>query len=461
MLVPSRQREADASLRDIEAKIKKCHQNRNQEDLEEMELERLKSKTEEKRLENLKELSPSPDSLNSMNLTIKGDDITSKMVGFLKTQNLKIVSNNGVVLAYKLNIIDSQVAVYKTKNSKEWEKTYALLGKDFIELTVIDRDAITISFNGIIDTRGFNRKSDMRGDIRHAEAHFKQMFTDENDTTDEKTKILKSTIDLLRKQNLLAATKINGLSYMNPISGTFMGAEYYKMFLLGAKKEQYVSNEDHYTLPIVNYRAEIKNPQKFVNVDLPTMQDTEACREIRKSIKSRFKNIRPINALTVTKTDDKFHIHSNINCRPSWSQPVVIREEALGFSPFFGEKVNYYSLQTLPQERYNVELYNSGKRTNYDSYWATLNPSLVYEEVEKIGKTIVYVKVDSAIFLSQVKEVVMLQINELDFTLADDIDDIVTFIATIPARLTEDAVADATFVIAPNKVKASLQYYLG
>ena len=437
------------------------------------ELEKQKYAAEKNKIKNSQELGVAPYNLNGLSITITTEDtgIKTKFLSLISTMDLKKVADNGITSEYKLNYIDTVLKLGNSEEAKRLRELYAPLGKDFLKITFEEAGTITISLEGIIDEKKFNAKSDIIGDIRDEEKRFKVMFSNSDSTRECKQRILKAIINFIHGQNLQASTKIEHLSFLHKLDANKDKLTYVAGFMLGGSPLKDLLEQNFFTAKVHRYKSEIKNPQSFVNVylkqkgkelvEVETLSEKESCTVLKNAIKKQF---TPRNGVSVNMIDGKFYAYAEVNCRPNWNKPVVIGNETLIFSPLFETKMNYYSFETLIQERHPMELVSSGQKAYATPNWCFDNQGLVYrlpEDTMKLDEeSLYYKKITSTTLLTKAEKAVTLNINDLNFTLADNADDIADFIDTIPAKLSEDAISDAKFTVAPNQVRAALQYYL-
>jgi len=425
-------------------------------------------------IRNSRELGAAPHKLNGLSITITtGDkDFKNNLLSLISKMDLKKVTDNGTISEYKLNYIDDILASGNSDKTERLQKLYTPLGKDFLKITFEEEGSISISLEGIVDEKNFNSKTNIIGDIRDEEKRFKEMFSNSESTTKHKQRILKAIINFIYEQNLQASAKIEGISFLYKLNDTAAVTDmisqlsHTKNFIVAENAIE----DDFFTVPVSSYKSEIKNPQNFVNVylekkgkelvDLETLSQQESCKVLRDAIKKPFK---PRAGLSVNIVDGKSYAYAEVNCRPNWNKPIQIDDETLTFLPVFDDNVNYYSFETLMQERYTIALASSGQKAYATPNWCYANQGLVYKlpkDTMKLDEeSLYYKKITSTTLLTKAEKAVTLNINDLNFTLADNVDDIADFIDTIPAKLSEDAIADTKFTVAPNQVRAALKYY--
>lgn len=122
---------------------------------------------------------------------------------------------------------------------------------------------------------------------------------------------------------------------------------------------------------------------------------------------------------------------------------------------------HYYSLETLPQEKCIIPLYNSGKRTNYTEDWTYMNSTKVHEVTYSGKKTTVFQKIDSANLLSKQKIAIMLNLNDLNVPLTDAIREIMEDVKKVSTSFSPDAINNADTYLKQEQIQASLEYYFG
>ena len=424
---------------------------------EQEDFEQIQKFAKEKKIrDSVEKLRPLPYHLNRITIVIHGVSIAANISSFFEKQELKKVSDDDKHLEYKLNRVDNTLEFYTSPTGIQCQKNFALLGSDFIKMT-IDDGAVIISFDGMNDTREINVKSDVIGDIVDMKRFVEIIYTNECDTVDVKRKVLKEFIGFLEEEKLLALAKITNLSFIQELDDGLCGHDYFKSRLLGDQHSK--STLNHYTEVVVGYKAEIKEPQNFLSTDTSTLDDLQICKAIEKCIKPKFKDRRNVN---VQKVGNRFVVGAKPSCRANWNKQVEIGKDHLVFTPYFADNVSYYSVETLLQEIVEIELFNSGKKTSHDYEWHVNNHDLLYAtKVNKYGEDIYYENVTSTTFRTKAKVVATLHVNNINFNLENDATDITKLIANIPAQLTNEAPADATSILPLNKLEASLRYFLG
>lgn len=383
--------------------------------------------------------------LNKLQFTVHTQDksFESRLFDFIETQNLTQTRSEDNSYLFALDIMnDLHVLFGQQACFPNLIDIVENQNRDFLHLHV-DGSQYSLSFEKIVESHEFSKKSDFEGDIDQVYYVFGHMYSDQH-LSNRKQTIIKSTIDFLKTEGLLAMTTIEGITFERDLHDKAM-VDTMKLMIKGSDATEADVKGNLYTGTIAHYKAYLKAPQKLIDIyyeangeatkNLEGIDENEICKILKEVVKKRFMQVKKLH---IKKDTYGYYIHADPSCLRVWNKPVDVAENmSIEFKPVFVESQNYYGIYNPMKIRFAAKLENTQKIVDKEVYdWLDENDQAGFKIA--FPEDIYFQKVYDVEVSSTGKVAYVLQINDWYptdghvYTLGSSVDDLVNYIDAVP-----------------------------
>lgn len=383
--------------------------------------------------------------LNKLQFTVRTQDqnFESRLFHFIRTQDLTQTSAEDNSYSFALDIMSDLHVLYGQQACfPKLSDIVESQNRDFLHLHV-NGTQYSFSFEKIVELHEFSKKSGFEGDIDLLYIAFEHMYSDQH-LIQRKQTIVKSTIDFLKREGLLAMTTIEGITFESDLQDPAM-VNAMKDMINGADDTEADVKGNIYTGTIAHYKAYLKAPQKLIDIyyeakgeatkDLKGLDENETCKILKEVVKKQFMQVKK---LLIKKDTYGYYIHADPSCLRVWNKPVDIAENvSIEFKPVFVESQNYYGIYNPMKIRFAAKLDNTKKIVDEEFYDRLDEDERAGYEVTPT-QDIYFQKVHEVEVSSAGKVAYILEINDWHatdgqvYTLASSVDDLVNYIDAVP-----------------------------